>query len=28
VANPTILQEGIDKHIANAILSKFNQIGT
>ena len=23
-----ILQEGIDKHIANAILIKFNQIGT
>ncbi|HCN18623.1 MULTISPECIES: phosphopyruvate hydratase [Psychrobacter] len=28
VTNPTILQEGIDKHIANAILIKFNQIGT
>jgi len=26
--NPAILQEGIDKHIANAILIKFNQIGT
>ena len=25
---PKILQEGIDKHIANAILIKFNQIGT
>ena len=28
VTNPTILQEGIDKQIANAILIKFNQIGT
>ena len=28
VTNPVILQEGIDKHIANAILIKFNQIGT
>ncbi len=28
VTNPTILQEGIDKYIANAILIKFNQIGT
>ena len=28
VTNPTILQEGIDKKIANAILIKFNQIGT
>ena len=28
VTNHTILQEGIDKHIANAILIKFNQIGT
>ncbi|WLG13132.1 phosphopyruvate hydratase [Psychrobacter cibarius] len=28
VTNPAILQEGIDKHIANAILIKFNQIGT
>ena len=28
VINPTILKEGIDKHIANAILIKFNQIGT
>ena len=28
VTNLTILQEGIDKHIANAILIKFNQIGT
>ncbi|MGB3110836.1 MAG: phosphopyruvate hydratase [Psychrobacter alimentarius] len=28
VTNPTILQEGIDKRIANAILIKFNQIGT
>ena len=28
VTNPKILQEGIDKHIANAILIKFNQIGT
>ena len=27
VTNPAILQEGIDKHIANAILIKFNQIG-
>lgn len=28
VTNPTILQQGIDQHIANAILIKFNQIGT
>ncbi|MGP9690604.1 phosphopyruvate hydratase [Psychrobacter sp. AOP30-A2-5] len=28
VTNPAILQEGVDKHIANAILIKFNQIGT
>jgi len=28
VTNPQILQEGIDKHIANAILVKVNQIGT
>lgn len=28
VTNPKILQEGIDKHIANAILIKYNQIGT
>ena len=28
VTNRTILQEGIDKKIANAILIKFNQIGT
>ncbi len=28
VTNPAILQEGIDKHIANAILIKVNQIGT
>ncbi|OAV08249.1 phosphopyruvate hydratase [Moraxella catarrhalis] len=28
VTNPKILQEGIDKDIANAILIKFNQIGT
>jgi enolase len=28
VTNPAILQEGIDKHIANAILIKPNQIGT
>ncbi len=28
VTNPKILQEGIDKNIANAILIKFNQIGT
>ncbi|OOS25682.1 phosphopyruvate hydratase [Moraxella pluranimalium] len=28
VTNPKILQEGIDKQIANAILIKFNQIGT
>ena len=28
VSNPKILQEGIDKDIANAILIKFNQIGT
>lgn len=27
VTNPAILQEGIDKNIANAILIKFNQIG-
>jgi len=26
--NPKILQEGIDRHIANAILIKLNQIGT
>lgn len=26
--NPTILQEGIDKHVANSILIKLNQIGT
>ena len=28
VTNPALLQEGIDKKIANAILIKFNQIGT
>ncbi|MDR3447921.1 MULTISPECIES: phosphopyruvate hydratase [Dyella] len=28
VTNPTIFQEGIDKHIANSILIKVNQIGT
>lgn len=28
VTNPKILQEGIDKQIGNAILIKFNQIGT
>lgn len=28
VTNPRILQEGIDKGIANSILIKFNQIGT
>ncbi|MES2663401.1 MAG: phosphopyruvate hydratase, partial [Pseudomonadota bacterium] len=28
VTNPSILQRGIDQHIANAILIKFNQIGT
>jgi len=28
VTNPKIFQEGIDKHIANAILIKVNQIGT
>ena len=28
VTNPAILQEGIDKHIANSILIKVNQIGT
>lgn len=28
VTNPKILQEGINKHVANAILIKFNQIGT
>jgi len=28
VTNPKILQEGIDKSIANSILIKFNQIGT
>src|SRR5712691_2042591 len=28
VTNPAILQEGIRKHIANAILLKVNQIGT
>ena len=28
VTNTTILQEGIDKSIANSILIKFNQIGT
>ena len=28
VTNPAILQEGIDKDIANSILIKVNQIGT
>ena len=28
VTNTTILQQGIDRHIANAILIKLNQIGT
>ena len=28
VTNPVILKEGIDKQVANAILVKFNQIGT
>jgi len=28
VTNTSILQEGIDKHIANSILIKVNQIGT
>lgn len=28
VTNTQILQQGIDKHIANSILIKFNQIGT
>ena len=28
VTNPKILQEGIDKKVANAILIKLNQIGT
>jgi len=28
VTNPAIFQEGIDKHIANSILIKLNQIGT
>ena len=28
VTNPVIFREGIDKHIANAILIKVNQIGT
>lgn len=28
VTNPKILKEGIEKHIANAILIKLNQIGT
>jgi enolase len=28
VTNPAILKEGIDKHIANSILIKVNQIGT
>ena len=28
VTNPAILKEGIDKHIANSILIKLNQIGT
>ena len=28
VTNPAILKEGIEKHIANAILIKVNQIGT
>lgn len=28
VTNPTILQQGIDEQVGNAILIKFNQIGT
>src|SRR6202022_2026131 len=28
VTNVTFLQEGIDKHVANSILIKVNQIGT
>ena len=28
VTNPTIFKEGIDQHVANAILIKVNQIGT
>ena len=28
VTNPAILQQGIDEHIANAVLIKLNQIGT
>ena len=28
VTNPNIFREGIDKHVANSILIKFNQIGT
>ncbi|MDN6438296.1 MAG: phosphopyruvate hydratase, partial [Corynebacterium nuruki] len=28
VTNPERLQEGIDKHVANALLVKVNQIGT
>ncbi|KAH8395744.1 hypothetical protein KR215_009579, partial [Drosophila sulfurigaster] len=28
VTNPARLQEGIDKHVANALLVKVNQIGT
>ncbi len=28
VTNPLILQEGIERHVANAILIKLNQIGT
>jgi len=28
VTNTAIFKEGIDKHIANSILIKFNQIGT
>ena len=28
VTNPTILQQGIDQKVANAILIKYNQIGT
>ena len=28
VTNTSILKEGIEKHIANSILIKFNQIGT